>query len=246
MNLRENAQDWKEGGTGAIGLSPHPPLNETDNPCLISAEYIVLLEDRDRELEKQWWMDLLNRHELSTGLYSRQIGVTSTTSQDEVWAIVVASHVLGLKHITKAVYNRLSSNFWFYNTEHTSIKSKWMMVIKALFGHDIRRSWLYRFAGFPATVKVAAGYKANWLDKWLAKKAFENNMKEDRNETSGKKLLYLAAFVLKGQDDDLDKVIAMWEDKMKVEYGPNYIKGIYDIWYKNQNHPNRVYARSKL
>lgn len=245
MNLREYGQDWKEEGTGAIGLSPTPPLNETDNPLLISAEYITLLEDKDRELEKQWWMDLLNRHELSTGLYSRQIGVTSTTSQDEVVGILVASHILKLTHITKAVYEHLSSNFWFYNTEHP-IKSKWMMLLKAILGHDVRRSWLYRFPGLSATAKVAAGYRATWWDKWLAKKAFKNNMKEAKEETSGKKLIYLIALVLKGQDKELDKVINLWEDRMKDLYGPNYILGIYSIWYQDNFHPNRIFARSKL
>ena len=244
MNLKTYAQDYKENGSGAIGLEPNPPENSTDNPLLISAEYLVLMSTlypEDLTEFVSWWHPLLERHKLESGLYSRQIGVVSTTSQDELIALVAAEYVYGYTSLTKEIYEHLKANYWFWNTEHRSIKG-WRLIWEAIKGHDIRRSWMGRFPGLTATVKVAAGYKANWFDIWLAKQAFKSNMKEAFSETSGKKLLYLMFLVLAGHNNGLDAVMIDWEDKMKELYGENYVAGIYGIWYPN-NHPNKVFAK---
>lgn len=246
MSLKDEAQAYKESNNGAIGLWPNPPENSTDNPLLISGEYLILLDEKDQNTEFNWWIDLLKKHELEPGLYSRQIDVVSTTSQDELIAIVSACYEIGAVQTLKNIYEYGKSHFWFWNTQYPEIKGTFHLIWKALTGHDVRRSFMGRFPGLIATVKIAAGYKANWLDIWLAKQAFKGNIKEAKGETSGKKLLYLMKLVLKGYNNGLDEVINEWENKMKDLYGENYIAGIYEIWYNDSNHPIRKYARSKL
>lgn len=245
---------------GVISNIPNPPDNSSDNGLLMSSEYLIheyLTIPNHHEREYQlfelttWFLGRVYDREIRKGLYNRQINQTrNVQAHDDIAGIVVASYLMNLG-LCKPIYEELKSHGWFYNTAYSELETRFKFINKikfvlyAIFGHDVRRSWLFRICGFAATVKVANKKWLTPLDYLMIYLAYKGNYKEPKHESSGRKLLYLYSLVLKGRSKFIDKTIKNWEDKMKEMYGEKWLNEIYKTWYTHPEHPMRDAYKGK-
>lgn len=238
MSLREEIKPYRDSITEMILAKD----GGRDNLITYTCQYLDLLTPQERGLEWSWFYNVILKCELRIGLFNREPGlIGNMNAHDDLTLLSYISPIMAM-NFHEEIYYYGHPNFWFFNTVNPEW-SVWKNLWETFHWRDARRSWLYRIGGFTAGIKARADKRLNLIDVLYAYFSFKNNMKEPKEETSGKILCYFRAQCLYGKSKLLDKMIRTWNNKMMELYGDNYLQGLYSE-YHGISHPFTKYAKT--
>lgn len=201
---------------GGVGLERNPPDGSTDNMLLFSATAIELAKALKEPARQAQFELLAMRCEASPGCFRRKVDRSSEiTNWDDHVGASCASPFLA-----KRVLGHGRRNYWLWGEE-----------------------FLARIVDFVPAIKAAADEPLSLIDQVLACIGLIANLFEEREETSGKCLLYLKCRVYdrhRGKYRLLDACVKLWRWRMTRLYGD--LAGLYLIYFK-AHHPLTWHAR---
>ncbi len=218
MGLCEEIEAYREPETRAVSNLKNPQKRSCDNLLLFSSHYMALLQIHgDWSISDQvWYENLVETFSIRPGLLSRYPGETLASSWDD--------HI-GVACVSYTCFPTYAKLMWAYAVDN---------------GFMYTGDFLGRFVFFMPTLKACAGQELSYFEQILAAVSFIENLWEDRQETSGKILLWHRARVLKNKYWLLGAVIGLWKWKMLKLY-PRGLKDIFTIYFGSE-HPLTKYA----
>jgi len=221
MTLNEAILPYLEKKYPCVGLKENPPDHSCDNAILFTATWAVLCckTSIDPGPAESALVNLVKACQIAPGSYLRYPGDTGgPTSHDDLTGICVASNLLGLP-LSLGVLRYAEDHDWQWGT-----------------------NWLGRLPDFVACVKASARVNLSFATQIAAVSGFLWNMFENKEETSGKCLLYLKSMVY--DDYPLIKaVIMIWKIRMTLTYGNP--RNLYSIYF-GPIHPFTIFAPERF
>lgn len=139
-------------------------------------------------------------------------------SWDDIWGVALGSKILGLPFAREILEFMRSHDNLMLN-----VPLKWWELHKQVaFRAGPRSRAVYQAAG--------DGELYSCTLSWIIKA----NISSEKEECSGRRLVWLLTEALQGMDRDLDETIYDWRAHIKNMYGG--IKGVFAI-YHGENHP---------
>lgn len=216
MTFKEACQPYREEATGMVVLVPQPRDHSCDNGLLFSSTYMMLLGEEATTSDVIWFTHLVETCSLEPGLLARYPTETWPSSWDDHVGVAVAA----------AHYNKtIAKDLWAYGKSH-----------HFMYGSN----FLARIVDFMPTLKCAAGEPLTWLEQALVATAFLANFWEDREQVSGRCLLYLKQRLFWGKYWLIDLAISLWRARMGKLY-PQGMRQVYTMYFKD-HHPFAQYG----
>lgn len=205
-----------------------------ENGILYLAEYFILkqlsgqsLNEKDKEIF-EFIMDGL---EVEKGLYDRgasdklRESPKRSISHDNLSAISAISKMLGTSHASEIASYGLK-HFGIYNNNQKGFSLPMNPANYSI--------WL-------ALANKSAILQILFLPFFLIN--FIISLSKEKQNTSSK-LLYLVELFPLREIQPYGFLYSIYVARMKKQYGEKYLKELFGIYFKDENHPNNVLARS--
>ena len=219
-----------------IELFPNINFNHrgNENGILFFCEYLILKQISGQSLtsrDKETFISIIRGIEVVSGLYDRgasdkiRENPKRSQSHDNLSAIASISKMLGTSHASEIASYGLK-NFGIYNNNQKGFSLPMNPANYSI--------WL-------ALANKSAFLQILFLPFFLIN--FIISMSKKKENTSSKLLYLVELFPLK-EIQPYGLLYSLYLARLKNQYGEKYLKEIFGIYFKDENHPNNVLARS--
>ena len=206
----------------------HPPDNNGVLYTCTSFVILALLNDV-KPSDSIRYNALLDAIEVEPGLIMRGPKKLQHQSHDDYIGVVAAGFLDPMRAMNVWQYGM--SNSWIYRLPWIDFHIK---------------QWFARMPGVVQTFKMSARQPLSLFDQlYFALDLYSTSWKK-ADATSGRILDWLKIFTYEQQDRRyriIDKAIALWKKDIRRKY-PNRLMGeIFEIYFRDKNHPFSVYTK---
>lgn len=238
MSLREEIKSYVDGhGLVAPNLVPPGTMRGSDNGVMFTSEYYIYLQMNGEYNGMQDCMDY-TRLVIScmtskvAGLVARAPDSISVQPPDDYLGIAAACREIDQRYIAEDIFDYGLKNWGCYNNENPG---KWET-----------KAFLWRqpqliAAMYSATRRTQLNPIIWVLNAYAALAILVANINDPVGEVDGRRLTFLLTRAMNPVSLLCRLASKVWKRRMEKTYGPDFMKEICKIYYKD-NHPFHRYA----